>query len=134
MRVAEALLAITLATGLTGSLVAWQSPPLTLRFHHAHYRVGDPATAMNVAAQRLEGVRVIVQGLGVGVRAGREYLLFDRAGADDGSYAGRSARTAYPLAVQQLKAWGFQVEPEAVGHVRVTAALPDLYACRMRCS
>ena len=46
-----------------------QSP--TVRFHHAHYVVGDPSAAMSEAARRTEGMRVILQGLGVGVRAGR---------------------------------------------------------------
>ncbi len=49
-----------------------------VRFHHAHYRVGDPAAAMSEAAARLNGTRTIVSGLGVGVRTGNTYVLFDR--------------------------------------------------------
>jgi hypothetical protein len=48
------------------------------KFHHIHYRVGDPSSAMSDAVRRFSGTRVIVPGLGVGVRIGNEYLLFDR--------------------------------------------------------
>lgn len=49
-----------------------------VRFHHLHYRVGDPAVAMADAAATLKGTRTIVPGLGVGVRTGDTYVLFDR--------------------------------------------------------
>lgn len=100
--------------------------PAGVRFHHAHYRVADPSAAMNEAARRLEGVRVIVQGLGPGVRAGREYVLFDRAAEDDPAVSSRSARDAYPLAVERLAAWGLKADPPAAGKVRVAAVLESL--------
>ena len=50
-----------------------------LKFHHVHYKVGDPSAAMAEAVRRFGGTREILQGLGVGVRIGDEYLLFDRA-------------------------------------------------------
>ena len=54
-----------------------------IKFHHVHYRVGDPSAAMSDAVRRFNGMRVIVPGLGVGVRVGNEYLLFDRNDGGD---------------------------------------------------
>ena len=54
-----------------------------VRYHHVHYRTADPAAAMGEAATRLKGVRTIVSGLGVGVRTGDSYLLFDRLRDDE---------------------------------------------------
>ena len=53
-----------------------------LRFHHLHYRVENPGAALGDAADKLEGVRTILQGVGVGVRVGREYVFFDRLDAN----------------------------------------------------
>jgi hypothetical protein len=103
-----------------------QNTGTAVRFHHAHYAVGDPSAAMSEAARAVEGVRVILQGLGVGVRAGREFLLFDRAADRPAVSARRSATEAYPLAVERLRAWGFTAEPPLVSHSRVAAAMRDL--------
>jgi heavy metal-binding protein len=99
---------------------------LPVRFHHAHYKVGDPSAAMAEAVQKLEGTRVILQGLGVGVRAGREFLLFDRAAADDAARSGRSAAEAYPRVIEQLRAWGLRPEPLGVNHSRAAIAMGEL--------
>jgi hypothetical protein len=50
-----------------------------VRFHHAHYLAADPSAAISTAAARLNGTRTIVSGLGVGVRTGGTYALFDRS-------------------------------------------------------
>lgn len=66
----ELILLLALAVALQGAA--------PVRFHHAHYLVADPSAAMNEAAARLNGTRTIVSGLGVGVRTGTTYVLFDR--------------------------------------------------------
>lgn len=81
---------------------------------------------MNEAARKLEGLRVIVQGLGVGVRAGREFLLFDRSDESDAPVPSRPLAEAYPLAVARLNAWGLQPDPALVSHVRVATAMDAL--------
>ncbi len=65
--------------------------PLSVRFHHLHYRVADPGHALGEAAEMFGGNRTILQGIGVGVRVGREYVLFER---DRGGELGRAARPA----------------------------------------
>src|SRR5688572_27096207 len=55
-----------------------EAPQPTVRFHHIHYRIGDPSAAISHTAARLKGERVVVPGIGVGVRAGDTYLIFDR--------------------------------------------------------
>lgn len=106
----------------TASLAA---QPTTLRFHHAHYRVGDPAAAMNETAKLLNGVRVVAQGLGVGVRAGSEFVLFDRL-EDGAPSVGPAAPAAYTHVVERLRSWGFSPDPDRGGLVRVLEAVPDL--------
>ena len=64
------ILLLALAVALQGAA--------PVRFHHAHYLVAEPSAAMNEAAARLGGTRTIVSGLGVGVRTGTTYVLFDR--------------------------------------------------------
>jgi hypothetical protein len=49
------------------------------RLHHVHLRVEDPAAAMDVYAKAHGCNKTIVQGLGVGVRCGTTYVLFDRS-------------------------------------------------------
>ena len=71
------------------------------RFHHIHYRVGDPSAAMSAAVERFSGTRVIVPGLGVGVRVGNEYLLFDR---DDAS-APAAPQPAFADAFETATEW-----------------------------
>jgi hypothetical protein len=132
------MLLLALAAALNGADV---------RFHHLHYRVEDPAAAMTEAAGRLGGVRTIVQGLGVGVRTGDTYLLFDRLTGDDTSAAGPVVDHAafaagdFESAVKRLSrvhsvisrkddavlfdAGGFRIEI-----VRETDA-PDLFWCPM---
>lgn len=48
------------------------------RFHHVHCNVVDPSENMGYYTKNFAGVSVILQGLGVGVRVGTSYVLFDR--------------------------------------------------------
>lgn len=106
-----------------------------LTFHHIHYRVGDPSEAMGAAVRRFSGTRVVVPGLGVGVRIGREYLLFDRA---DGS-ATLVAQPAFADGFRAAQTWlaqrmfviaraeppGIAMPDHAVDHIAFAAASSD---------
>ena len=122
---AAATVAAAGAVGVSPQSAAPAAQPTSLRFHHAHYKVGDPAAAMNETARLLNGVRVIAEGLGVGVRAGQELLLFDRV-EHPVSGAARPAADAYALTVARLKAWGFSPDPDRASQVRLLQAVPDL--------
>jgi hypothetical protein len=79
-----------------------------LRFHHLHYRVGDPSAAMRHAAAVFRGARVLLPGLGVGVRVGDEYVLFDRTDATEPFDPGDNRpETVYGSAVEWLRSHGF---------------------------
>jgi hypothetical protein len=86
-----------------------QQPSRTVRLHHVHFEADDPAAAMNEVARRTRGVRVIVPGLGVGVRVGREYVLFDRVSARADSASG-GFQPSYDAAVQWLAGRGIVVD------------------------
>lgn len=95
------------------------------RFHHVHYRVADPAAGMNAAAARTGGARVIVPGLGVGVRSGREYVLFDRLGpSDPDAVAQPSLADAYAAAAAWLAGHEIAVDPAQLSGVRMAGASP----------
>jgi hypothetical protein len=122
--------AIALALALLGILPGEHQQPstpsgtITARFHHVHYLVGDPSAAMSEAVRITEGVRVIVQGIGVGVRAGREFILFDRTfEASPGTSRAASASDAYRAALAQLQSAGFAVDPPAPDGSRAINAL-----------
>ncbi len=85
-------------------------------FHHFHFRVGDPAAAMNHGASALNGTRVLLRGLGVGVRVGGVHALFDRADASEAPTA-RSATpdAAYAAAAAWLRSHGVEIKEEAKG-------------------
>jgi hypothetical protein len=86
----------------------------SVRFHHYHFRVADPAAAMNEAANSLKGTRVLLRGLGVGVRVGAEYALFDRIDASaSGVGASDTIDAAYESARQWLGAHGVGVDSGA---------------------
>ena len=92
---------IVLAGVLSGEQGTSNSP-LSVRFHHLHYRVADPGHALGEAADIFGGNRTILQGIGVGVRVGREYVLFDR----DRGGNGPAAREHQPVDVYQAAvAW-----------------------------
>ena len=108
-------------------LVAQSPDPVaatSVRFHHFHFRTTEPAAAINAGATRLDGTRVLLRGLGVGVRVGREYALFDRldsTGAEPGLH--RSVDAAYAAARDWLRANGVDaVEAGASSRQRLSAA------------
>ena len=117
MRVCMALFVLS-ALGLAQG----GAPGPALRFHHLHYRVDDPAAAMSRAAITLEGERVLLQGLGVGVRAGDEYVLFERAASGRGGRPGRPAEGAYAAAIAWLRARGVHAPEHFAGGRLATAA------------
>lgn len=119
-------LALAVAAGARVTSSTIQSAAQSVRFHHLHYTVGDPAAAMSDAATRLEGVRVILQGLGVGVRSGREFVLFDRAAASEVPRPDRSAVSAIALAADRLKSWGLDVGSMGPADDRIASLFRDL--------
>ena len=86
----------------------------SVRFHHFHFRVGDPAAAMNHGAALLNGSRVLLRSLGVGVRVGGEFVLFDRTDRSEAPDAIRTARVSTESAYASARAWlsaqGVEVE------------------------
>ena len=96
-----------------------------LRFHHLHYRVADPGAALGNAADAFKGTRTILQGLGVGVRVGRQYVLFDRLESGTRSSRGRKPAAAYVEAVRWLAAKGVRVEPQSLADTAVARVMPD---------
>jgi len=68
---------------------------------------------MNSAAIALKGTRVLLRGLGVGVRVGGEYALFDRLDASEvPSDARPSISSAYAAAREWLSAHGVEVDAD----------------------
>jgi catechol 2,3-dioxygenase-like lactoylglutathione lyase family enzyme len=107
-----------------GTLSGQTPPAPTLRFHHLHYRVPDPGAALGDAADAFQGTRIILQGLGVGVRVGRQYLLFDRMEADSSSSRGPKPADAYVEAVRWLVAKGARVDPPSLADTAVARTIP----------
>src|SRR5687768_15829886 len=93
-----------------------------VRFHHLHYAVADPASAMNEAASKLEGARVIAQGLGVGVRFGEEFVLYERAGEEHSQVKAADVAREYASAVAWLRDKGIDVQPPELSSSRVVRA------------
>ncbi|HUF48734.1 MAG TPA: heavy metal-binding domain-containing protein [Vicinamibacterales bacterium] len=82
------------------------------RFHHAHFRVPDPAATMDGLARAHDCEKLILPGLGVGVRCGDAYLLFDRD-------------TAPPAGTTRASVLVTGTGPDAAIHVLVEAADPE---------
>jgi hypothetical protein len=106
------LLALCVCLGAAAArTTAPPTPPV--RFHHFHFRVADPAASINQAAIALKGTRVLLRGLGVGVRVSGEYALFDRIDLGD---AARETpppiSAAYSAAVEWLTAHGVLVDAD----------------------
>jgi len=101
---AGALLSVIVAAG-----ASVQAPAVSATFHHFHFRVGDPAAAMNQGAASLGGTRVLLRGLGVGVRVNGVHALFDRLDGPE-SAAGRvTPEAAYAAGTEWLPARGVDV-------------------------
>jgi hypothetical protein len=99
-----------------------------VRFHHVHYRVGDPSAAINHAAVRMNGTRVIVSGIGVGVRAGTEYLIFDRLDETDPLGIDQvPVADAYRAAVAWLARHGITAAPAEATSPLLTALPGERY-------
>ena len=109
------------------AIVQGQTPPANtaLRFHHLHYRVANPGAALGDAADQLQGTRTILQGLGVGVRIGREYVLFDRQDAEARPSARHSVNDAYGEAARWLRSKGFAVDPATLAKTNLSRGWPD---------
>ena len=110
--------------------VAFQSPDQSqaVRFHHVHFRVGDPAVAMNEAATKLGGTRVIVSGLGVGVRTDDEFVLFDRLDeSDPPDLLQPDVARVYGSAVEWLHSRGISAVPASWASTRIVQAHTGRY-------
>lgn len=95
-----------------------------VRFHHVHYRVGDPSAAMAHVAAKIDGPRVMLPGLGVGVRGGDEFLLFDRLDpADETRITQPNLADAYRIAVTWFGRHGIVASPGDLGASRVASGL-----------
>ena len=123
---ARSLLALGLLAVL-GTVYGQTVPaPVTLRFHHLHYRVADPGAALGDAADAFEGTRTILQGIGVGVRVGREYVLFDRVDTTNRSRPrARTPADAYAEAVRWLGANRVLVRPLSLAETAVARTVSD---------
>lgn len=98
----------------------------SVRFHHVHFRVGDPSAAMSYVTARVDGTRVIVPGVGVGVRAGDEFLIFDRLDeTDPPELTQPPIAEAYRAAAAWLRKHGVASEPAEVTSVRLAAAFSE---------
>jgi heavy metal-binding protein len=100
------------------------APPPDLRFHHLHLRVVDPASSSREAAARLNSTRTILQGHGLSVRAGSEYLVFDRAEEATRTFGPEYAAAVYRSAVEWASRMGLIVEPADFNTVGVRDAAP----------
>jgi hypothetical protein len=105
--------------------------PLAVRFHHVHYQVEDPSASMSEAAQKLGGRREVVSGIGVGLRLGDTFLIYDRdANADD--IEGRLGRhpavtDGYEAALAWLKSKGLAIEGDALTSDMIQQAAASRY-------
>ncbi len=116
---------LTLCVELSVGLTSGSRPALSVRFHHFHFRVADPARSMNQAAASLDGARVLVRGLGVGTRIGTEYVLFDRLETSEATpVMVQSVGQAYGAARAWLAEHGVEVESNAAS---VRPALTEMF-------
>lgn len=115
-------------------LVGWVSVPngqaiapravVTLRFHHLHYAVGDPSAAIDRVAKATGGTRLVVPGLGPGVRIGNEYVLFDRlVEAQSSGTEAAAVEASYRAAVLWMRRRGIQATESATGGARLAASV-----------
>jgi hypothetical protein len=102
--------------------ISARPPAPAVRFHHLHYLVDDPGAAMRDAVRQLNGASVILQGVGVGVRSGREYLLFDRATSGAASPRASDPARAYAEAVRWLASAGIAAQPASFAETSMASA------------
>lgn len=116
------LVVVLVLTALSSAASGQQaSAPHTLTFHHLHYRVGDPARAMNETARALDGTRALLQGHGVAVQTDEGSAVFDRLEAGGARMRG-TAREQYERAAAWLADRGFDV-PAVLPAPRLASAL-----------
>lgn len=95
---------------------------VTLRFHHLHYAVGDPSQAIDHTVQATGGTRLVVPGLGPGVRVGDEYILFDRlVEAQSVGTDPAEVESSYRTAVLWMRQRGIVATESATGGARLAA-------------
>ena len=83
---------------------------------------------MNDAATKLEGTRVIVPGLGVGVRTDDEFVLFDRLDeSDPPDLLQHDVARAYGSAVGWLQSRGISAAPASWASTRIVQAPAGRY-------
>jgi hypothetical protein len=109
-------------------LISRARPAASVRFHHFHFRVDDPARSMNQAASSLNGTRVLLRGLGVGARIGSEYVLFDRLDTSEPRPTRQPVGTAYAAALAWLVDHGVEVESNPASVRQALAAMFDTEA------
>jgi len=114
------LLSLIVAAG-----VSVQTPAVSATFHHFHFRVGDPAAAMNQGAAALNGTRVLLRGLGVGVRVNGVHALFDRLEGSE-SAARPAHGAAYTEAVAWLRSRGIDLKDDAKS-AAIRAAFAEMF-------
>jgi len=136
-----AAIAILLALGGAGAQRVPAGP--TVRLHHLHFRVASIAPALAEAARTHGGTRVILPGLGVGVRVGDYYLLFDdRASSDVPVATPAGGADAVRAAVEWLRERGITADggaplasaiagDQTLDHVGFAAADPAAVAARL---
>jgi len=93
-----------------------------IHLHHLHYRVADPLAAMKAAGGSTGSEPVILQGIGVGVRNGSEFLLFDRSAAPSPAAPISAIAMSYQEVMRWLAARGFDA-PADPGRVTQLAQL-----------
>ena len=109
---------------LTLALGAAQVPSLpAARLHHVHYNVADPSKAMADVVATLGGTREVVPGLGVGVRQGDHYWLFERI-IENAEHRPTALKKDYAHAVEWLRTNGIRVDPTGLDHIERAPAGP----------
>ncbi len=109
-------------TPASGQALPTSDPVRSVRVHHLHFRVGDPAAAMQAYADRLSGTRVLLQGLGVGVRIGGHYLLFEREREESAQNpVAADPAAAYRAAVPWLASHGVAVQAGDFASIPISA-------------
>jgi heavy metal-binding protein len=110
--------AILSAAGHSGNGVG-----ASVRFHHVHVAVPDPGEALTRLAEVLNGTRTILQGHGVAVRVGGEYLVLDRARRDPRGFTegidAKAAGWVYAQAVGRLKRQDVTATPLMLADTRI---------------
>ena len=118
------MLALALIAGahLQGAQGIAPRAVVALRFHHLHYAVGDPSSAINHVVHTTGGTRLLVPGLGAGVRIGNEYVLFDRlVEAQSSGTDAPAVEASYRATVLWLQRRGIPAVESATGGARLAA-------------